>query len=314
MSKFVKDCIHSRIELNETVLKFVDVPEFQRLRRISQNASSKYAFPNSVHTRFEHSLGVMHLAGKMFDQISPEKDLRLKTMIQVAALYHDIGHAAYSHLFDEFLKKYPYGLPFYWSPNCSITEPHEVRSTALLQQVNNRLKIYAQSDIDIMKNMILGNYMNEYPKWWFEIVNNKHNGIDVDRLDYLARDSYSTGLPSFQYEYIMLNAYISKDNHIEFKDKAKYDIEDMKNTRKRMFQVVYKHHTAKKVDRILFCCFMRIGSEITCGGWWKLDEYFVEVEFRQHELTADLMEDIDNRKLDHVCPLCKDFEIEIKPF
>ncbi len=86
---------------------FMDCAEFQRLRRVKQLGMVHFTYPSAVYTRFEHSIGVMYIAGNMVDQLRKYVDIsqRTKDLIQLAGLSHDLGHFAYSHLFDKALAR-----------------------------------------------------------------------------------------------------------------------------------------------------------------------------------------------------------------
>lgn len=117
----IRDPIYGFIKINEFEKEIIDTSTFQRLRRIQQLAFSSMAYPGAVHTRFEHSLGVMHLAGLMYDSIIEDRDNREllhktlpygenkdefkrdKQLIRIAALLHDVGHAPFSHAAEEVI-------------------------------------------------------------------------------------------------------------------------------------------------------------------------------------------------------------------
>ncbi|GKT35039.1 deoxynucleoside triphosphate triphosphohydrolase SAMHD1-like, partial [Aduncisulcus paluster] len=103
--KNVNDPIHGFVYLNPDVLSFIDTPQFQRLRGLRQLAASYLVYPGAVHTRFEHSLGVYHLADKMMESISyAQPSLKVEDRhfkyIRLAGLLHDLGHGPFSHCFD----------------------------------------------------------------------------------------------------------------------------------------------------------------------------------------------------------------------
>ena len=103
----ITDPIHDFIRLNSTEQKIVDTPVFQRLRRIKQLSGAHLTYPGAQHTRFEHSLGVMHIAGMAANSLSSKKQMPSTDTddIRLAALLHDIGHGPFSHLFEEVLQK-----------------------------------------------------------------------------------------------------------------------------------------------------------------------------------------------------------------
>lgn len=230
--RFVKDCIYRFVDIDDFFTAFIDTPEFQRLRHIKQLGFDYLVYPSAVHTRFEHSLGVMHLTSLIIQVLRNFVEIseREEQLVKLAALYHDIGHAAFSHFFH--------------------SEDHEIRSILILKQVNQRLKLLTETEIEQVGDMILGQYQDKGDKsFLYEIVNNE-KGIDTDRMDYLARDAYHTGMHSFQSDYIIKCAMV-KDGRLCWQEKAKPEIERMYETRTRMFEVVYRHKTVLKIEQII---------------------------------------------------------------
>src|SRR3989338_6421395 len=197
----IMDCIYGEISLPPLCVAFMDTPEFQRLRRVKQLGMVHYVFPSATHSRFEHCIGVCILAGRLVDRIGLPYHvgmvrwdvLRTKHLIQLGALYHDIGHFAYSHLFDTFLRTTKVTDGFEMDPIFTYSD-HEDRSIYLLRQVNARLQLLSWEEERFVGNCILGLVPTGEPAYLYEIVANRKCGIDVDRLDYLARDAFHCGL------------------------------------------------------------------------------------------------------------------------
>lgn len=314
----IKDCIYGHIEIPQLCKPFIDTPEFQRLRRVKQLGSAYYAYPSATHTRFEHCIGVMHLAGFMVDKLRKYRNItdRQKELIQLGGLYHDIGHFSYSHLFDVFLKKRTgeneeeqNALEGNRDPIFEMVD-HEDRSIYYLGQVNKRKNLLTTEEELFVIDVIKGNERHR-EKYLYQIVCNKRCGIDVDKMDYLRRDSYHCGMPEFQSEFIIRNSQIDKDNNICFKSKIKSDISDLFAARHRMFKTVYQHHTSMKIDKIKYCMFVRLGEEIYKHGADTCD-YSMEMLLRTSRETKGMMADIDNRQLNHDCPICSKFDLSGK--
>ncbi|CAH6419353.1 HD domain-containing protein [uncultured virus] len=325
MSKIVKDCIYGHIHIPELCVKFMDVPEFQRLRRVRQLGMTHYVYPSAVHTRLEHSLGVMHLAGKMVDQLRVSVNIsdRTKHLIQLAGMYHDIGHFAFSHLFDRFLQKVPLNETVH---EIFTLKDHEDRSIFFLRQVNARLKLLTEEEEEFVEDVIHGrsdqrprlrcNELNlagcdgNSTPYLYQIVCNSECGIDVDKMDYLNRDTEHTGLPGFQSDYIILATVIDDDDHIAFKNKARRDISDLYEARKRMYENVYHHHATTKIDKMYFCFMKRLGSKLFQYGE-RTDDYNIETLIRNSTETADLVQQLESRGLSHDCDCCKEYGTKI---
>lgn len=314
--KIIKDPLYSHVHIPELCRHFMDVPEFQRLRRVKQLGNVHYAYPSAVHTRFEHSIGVMHLTGKVVDHLRRFIDIsnRTKELIQLAGLYHDIGHFALSHLFDTFLKdrKDREGRddrndretrePYIILRGEKIYLEHEYRSIRTLKRVNRRLDLLSPEELKFVVECInptetetVRSTLPAVPAVpaVYQIVNNKQCGIDVDKLDYLARDAYHTNFPGFQCGYIIECMRIRNGN-IVFLNKAKDDITDLFETRRRMFRMVYQHHTCFKVDQIYKYMMGILEDELFIYGT-ELDDFNLETILRSNKKTRDIMYLLDCR-------------------
>lgn len=315
MSILIKDCLYGHVALPALCVAFMDTPEFQRLRRIRQLGVAHYAFPGANHNRFEHCIGASILAGRFVNQLqtyvqsqqlpipySTEKlfNPRTKDLIQLAALYHDIGHSAYSHLFDTFLGKEEINEEI---PDIYKLKDHEDRSIYFLLQVNARLQLLTKEEEEFIAHCIIGEPQDGEPSYLYEIV---AGYIDVDRMDYLNRDAYHCGMPGFQVDYIILNAGISNDGHIAFRKKIKGVIKHMFDTRKRMFKIVYHHHTVLKISKMYLCMIKRVWPKILSLGEM-IDDYNVDTLLRSLPETKDIMNDLDCRRLNHDCGNCSHF-------
>lgn len=305
----IKDCIHEFIYVPEVCVRFMNTPEFNRLKEVKQNGNVHYVYPTAEHTRFQHCLGVMHLAGVYVDILRrqrPKISSRTKHLVQLAGLYHDIGHMAYSHLFDYFLEFYAMR-----HSNTVFNDniDHEDRSIFLLKQVNRRLQLLSDSEVEFVSNLIVGSYNPDanYPKYLYRIVNNKVCGLDVDKFDYLHRDAYYTKLPAFQSRYIMECAVIVSDD-IKFKRKAELSISNLYNTRKNMFGYVYFHHTVQKLNRLTFCMMSRLKLDLFKYGY-DCDDINTKMLFRESNdpVIQEILINISNRDFSHSCDVCKDF-------
>jgi deoxynucleoside triphosphate triphosphohydrolase SAMHD1 len=207
-SKVFNDPIHGHVEVSGLSVKIIDTPQFQRLRDVSQLGGCYYVFPGAASRRFEHSIGVCHLARQFVDALrSKQPELNITDAdalcVEVAGLCHDLGHGPFSHLYDGRF------LPII---NRNHDFAHEHASIGLfdyLIEANNLLPVFNQfglnkDDIHFIKELMLGD-KNEGPKdfvwkgrdeksFLYDIVANKRNGIDVDKFDYFARDCHVLGL------------------------------------------------------------------------------------------------------------------------
>lgn len=166
--KVIRDPIHGYIELDDFALSLLDTSEMQRLRRVHQLGFSNLVYPGANHTRFEHSLGVYHLASRLINQV----DESHRSELLAAGLLHDIGHGPLSHVTEELIKRY-------------TRQGHDYVEDILGKgEVGEVLENYSFKPSLIAKHIrgitSLGQILN--------------SEIDIDRMDYLVRDSHYTGV------------------------------------------------------------------------------------------------------------------------
>lgn len=207
--------IHGFIELNEWETRIIDHPAFQRLRRIRQLAWTDYVYPSAMHTRFEHSLGVMHIASRLYDSIVSTSSPILKSVygyndlglmrdrqkVRLAALLHDIGHSPFSHGSEEMFPERQASEPETRDPvRKHLLKPlkHEDYSIALVREV---LRAAIDDDewnrrnfgvtADEVASIIEGNPKAGPALFWRDLLSGQ---LDADRMDYLLRDSHHIGV------------------------------------------------------------------------------------------------------------------------
>jgi HD superfamily phosphohydrolase len=280
--RIIKDCIYKYIEISPLCGLFLDQPEFQRLRRIKQLGNVHRVYPSAVHTRFEHSVGVMHLTGEIAKHLNI--DARTTDLLQLAGLYHDIGHMPYSHLFDKVLK-------IIQPVNVKID--HEERSIDTFLKVSKTLNVLSHQEELFICACIKGEPLDNYDPYLFQIIS---GGIDSDRLDYMQRDSYHTGMPSFQANYIILNMNINQDKNLCFNIKAKEDIKDLFETRRRMHELVYQHRVSLEYDTMYICMILKIKDEL---DYDELCDYKLDTLLMTHSKTKHIYTHLESRIKKH---------------
>jgi deoxynucleoside triphosphate triphosphohydrolase SAMHD1 len=231
----IYDPIHGNIFICPLAKKIIDTEEFQRLRNIKQLGCCYYVFPGASHNRFEHSLGVYHLAKQYIKLLNTDNQFTSVDIkcITVAALIHDLGHGPYSHLFDELV---------------SEEKNHEYRSCELFHRMNTKYSLgFSEEEISFIQKVIFPKNIKEDKKYLYQIVSNV-NGVDVDRFDYLMRDIRMIGLNyGIEYKRIMSHSKIL-NNEIIYSSKVKINIDDFFRTRFIMYKEVYNHHTVRSLE------------------------------------------------------------------
>ena len=264
--KSINDTLYGSISLTKFAVEIIDTVPFQRMRKLNQLGSCNYIFQNAVHTRFDHSIGTYALCKELtlklanntnkfqmnqylrtipqlktyIDENYHNKicdfDTYLQELINIAALCHDLGHGAFSHIFDDefvnktYLKNHP-------------NSTHEVRSGLILEKIINNsqfLSNYVHKDhIEFIKLII--DPTSACKGFMYQIVSNNINSLDVDKFDYITRDTYVLGIKSsFDYKRLISHALVI-NNNIAYPEQCVFDIYDLFTTRHRMHKQVYAH-------------------------------------------------------------------------
>lgn len=318
----IHDNIHGYIDLDPIATAIVDTDVFQRLRNIHQTGVLYLVFPTANHTRFEHSIGTYHLAKQMITQIAtkqPELKVtdELIMMVSLAGLCHDMGHLLFSHLFDDcFLEK----LPNYDNiKQSTFNWCHENRSINLLHYIVER------DNIPLTKDMlkVIGDLINpkesDYNKWkpkyqvgrWiFQIVSNPLNSIDVDKFDYLTRDTMAVGLKlGFDYSRIISDARVI-DTHgsskICYSSQCSEDIYHMFFIRYRLHRQIYNHKAVKAIEILIVQILFELEKEINISSYIMepekmlllVDSFVMNANlFSKNEKVKSIISDINMRNL-----------------
>jgi HD superfamily phosphohydrolase len=250
-TKIIRDAIHGYMEISNIAIKIIDTPEFQRLRHIKQLGTCYYVFSGASHNRFEHSIGVAYLAKELLTSIKhkqPELNITQEhiTTVELAGLCHDLGHGAFSHIFDnQIIPKYS---------NIKYKE-HEERSCVMFKHIiekyNIKLTEYQIQTIQELINPIL---KNAKPRFLYNIVNNIDNGIDVDKFDYIKRDTYNIGLNyTFDYDRIFKQIIVI-DDKIAYPSKLKYEIYELFHIRYQLHLQIYTHPVVRSIEYMISEC------------------------------------------------------------
>ncbi len=217
--KVIRDPIHDYIELDELALALLETPQVQRLRRIRQLGFSNLVYPGANHTRFEHSLGVYHLAKQMVRQVDEFQDELL-----AAALLHDIGHAPFSHATEEVVKRY------------SRKSHVDVEDLLRKGEISEKL-----SDFSISPSHVASHIKGKTPPG--QIINSE---IDVDRMDYLVRDAHYTGVAFGLIDHVrLIHELRFNEDKLVLNHGGLQAAESLLVSRFLMHPTVYFHHVSR---------------------------------------------------------------------
>lgn len=243
--KIINDPVHGFIKIpHEILFDVIEHPYFQRLRRISQTGLLNLIFPGATHTRFHHALGAMHL---MFTAL---ETLRLKgteiskeeeKSAMLAILLHDIGHGPFSHALENML----------------MDDWHHEKLSLLLM---NRMNVEFEGALTMAIEMFQGKY---HRKFFNQLISSQ---LDVDRLDYLKRDSFYTGVSegNINTQRIISMMNVSEDELV-IDAKGIYSIENFLTARMFMYWQVYYHKTSALAEHLLVKILARAKTLVSEG-------------------------------------------------
>ncbi|KAG9261435.1 deoxynucleoside triphosphate triphosphohydrolase SAMHD1-like [Astyanax mexicanus] len=304
--KVFNDSVHGHIEMHPLLVKIIDTPEFQRLRNIKQLGGGYYVYPGASHNRFEHSLGVAHLAGKLLQslkknlpegiEITPNDEL----CVQIAALCHDLGHGPFSHAFDIFMKDFDSS----WKHEDvsvkmfnHLIEENGIKE--IMGKENENWDAFSEKDFTFITELIQGpsNSASEWPykgrekkkAFLYDIVANHRNGIDVDKMDYFTRDCHHLGMKcNFSHERFITFARVCEENgetQICMRDKEAMNMYELFHVRNLLHHNAYQHRVIKAVELMIMDALKEANDH------FKFEEAAMDPK-RFVDLTDDILQKI----------------------
>lgn len=254
--KIINDPVFGFLSIPDGVLfQILQHPYLQRLNRIRQLGLSFFVYPGAMHSRFLHSLGAMHLMREAIGSLR-EKGVEITdneaTASMAAILLHDVGHGPFSHVMEHTLVE-------------GIT--HEEISLMMMEKMRDEL---AEQDRELL-NLAIAIFKDEYPKHFLhQLISSQ---LDVDRLDYLCRDSFFCGVTegSVASARILKMMNVTADGHLVVEAKGIYSVEKFLVARRLMYWQVYLHHTSVAAEQLLIKILERAkalakqGVELFCS-------------------------------------------------
>ncbi len=292
--RIYRDPVHNIIRLRTTsdegrlMVRLIDSFEFQRLRRIKQLGLALYTYQGAEHSRFAHSLGVLHLMTRVLDRLGEFYTIREedRAAARAAALLHDVGHGSFSHVMEKVLGFHHEA----WSVEAILSGETEIGSV---------LRAYSADLPRRVASIIEGKFQ---PAWMAQLVSSQ---LDVDRMDYLLRDSLMTGAKYGIYDLEWVVNALAVDEHsdrIYVTARGLYAVEEYLQARYYMFRQVYFQRTLRSAEAVLRSLLRRAlelleaGEEVWCAPRTAFEKFL-----RRSPLTlADHMEMDDSDVLFHV--------------
>jgi HD superfamily phosphohydrolase len=287
----IKDPVHGYVYITEAEKQIIDTFPVQRLRRLRQLAGSEYVYPGANHTRFEHSLGVMHLAGMMVEnpylsKYFNEEDYQL---IRIAALLHDVGHGPFSHIFEHLLVKF-------------LNKTHEDINVWVVQK--SELKEILKKlgfNVDDVAKLSVGWLHKPNRVFMDQII---RSAVDVDKLDFVIRDTFHTGA---QYGYVDVFRLIQTidvlDQNLAVDLGALSSLESFILARIESFKSIYFHRVGRAVQLMLAMAMEEAKDELglvdfkTPEEYLAYDDYSVWTMLKKSKKSKKIIEKLEKRKL-----------------
>ena len=269
----IRDPVHGYIKITEAERDLIDTPFVQRLRRIHQLAGAYLVYPGAVHTRFDHVIGAMHVAGEIADALSLWTDLTPDSIqeIRLAALLHDVGHGPFSHTFEEVLAD-------------KSATTHEDISQRIITETSIRDVLSSHGFSPKKMSTFAVGKQSSKPPYMNEII---AGGLSADIMDYLLRDSYFTGV---EYGKVDIQRVIDSlrvaGRHLALDNAALYAFEALLLARYEMFKAVYFHRTVRAGELMLVNAMKLAEEELHLTDLSHIDDY---LELTDERILHDLV-------------------------
>ena len=287
----IKDPVHGYVYITEAEKQVIDSFPVQRLRRLRQLAGAEYVYPAANHTRFEHCVGVMHLAGLMAENpyLSKHFNEEQYQLIRIAALLHDVGHGPFSHVFEHLLVKF-------------LHKTHEDINVWIVQksELKDAIKKIGYNPDEAAKLSV--GWLHK-PKRAFmdQII---RSAVDVDKLDFVVRDTYHTGA---QYGYVDVIRLIQTldilDQNLAVDLGALSALESFILARVESFKSIYFHRVGRAAQIMLATAMEEAKDELgltsfkTPEEYLAFDDYTVWTMLKKSKRSKKIIENLERRRL-----------------
>jgi HD superfamily phosphohydrolase len=287
----IKDPVHGYVYINETEKEIIDSYPMQRLRRLRQLAGSEYVYPGANHTRFEHCVGVMYLAGKAVENpnISRLVSDEEFDMARVAALLHDVGHGPFSHVFEQLLIK-------------DLEQTHEDITSWIIGkgEVSEIIAKMGYKPEEVAK-LAVGKLRKPGKAFLDQIIS---SAVDVDKQDFIVRDTFHTGA---EYGFIdvfrLIHALDVLGENLAVELGALSALEAFMIARIESFKSIYFHRVGRAAQIMLAMAMEKADKELgltafkTPEEYLTMDDYTVWAALKKCESSKSIINDLEHRRM-----------------
>ena len=287
----IKDPVHGYVYVTEAEREIIDSYPMQRLHRLKQLAGSEYVYPGANHTRFEHCVGVMFLAGKVVENpnLSHVVSNEEADMIRMAGLLHDVGHGPFSHVFEHLLIRY-------------LEKTHEDITTWLISEseLGEVIKRFGY-DTGEMGKLAVGKLHKPGKAFWDQIIS---SGVDVDKQDFIVRDTYHTGA---EYGFIdvfrLVHALDVLGENLAVEVGALSALEAFMIARIESFKSIYFHRVGRAGQIMLAMAMERANEELgltsfkTPQEYLAMDDYTIWAALKNCDKSKQIIADLEHRRM-----------------
>ncbi|MGZ4850693.1 MAG: HD domain-containing protein [Candidatus Bathyarchaeia archaeon] len=287
----VKDPVHGYVYITEAEKNLVDSYPMQRLRRLRQLAGSEYVYPGANHTRFEHCLGVMFLAGQVLDnpRISRVVSDGEVDVCRISALLHDVGHGPFSHVFEHLLIK-------------ELEKTHEDITSWIIEksEIADKLSKMGYNPQEVSK-LAVGKLHKPGKAFLDQIIS---SAVDVDKQDFIVRDTYHTGAEyGFIDVYRLIHALDTLGENLAVELGALSALEAFMIARIESFKSIYFHRVGRAAQIMLATAMEKANNELGLTSFkspeeylaW--DDYTVWSDLKKCETSKGIIGDLERRKM-----------------
>jgi len=287
----IKDPVHGYVYITEAEKDIIDSYPMQRLRRLRQLAGSEYVYPGANHTRFEHCVGVMYLAGKVLENpnISRVANEEEAEVTRIAALLHDVGHGPFSHVFEHLLVR-------------DLDRTHEDITSWLIEksEVADKLNKIGYRPEDVAK-LAVGKLHKPGRAFLDQVIS---SAVDVDKQDFIVRDTYHTGA---EYGFIdvfrLIHALDVLGENLAVELGALSALESFIIARIESFKSIYFHRVGRAAQIMLATAMEKANEELgltkfkTPEEYLEMDDYTVWSAAKKCSKSRAIIENLERRRM-----------------